>query len=151
MKGDSVKIYLDVCCLNRPFDDHFQDRIKLEAEAVLSILGSCQNGVWKLIGSEVVDLEISKTPDDERRKKVCILASIAAFKVSIDEQIEKRAIEVSRVKFSAFDALHIASAEKSKANIMLTTDDRLLKKSLQNRKFLGIQVENPVKWLMEVL
>lgn len=26
-------IYLDVCCLNRPFDDQTQERIFLEAEA----------------------------------------------------------------------------------------------------------------------
>ncbi len=33
------QIYLDVCCLNRPFDDQRQDRIRLEADAVLLILG----------------------------------------------------------------------------------------------------------------
>jgi hypothetical protein len=27
------RIYSDVCCLNRPFDDSSQDRIRLEAEA----------------------------------------------------------------------------------------------------------------------
>ena len=31
-------VYLDVCCLNRPFDDQTQDRIRLESEAVLLIL-----------------------------------------------------------------------------------------------------------------
>jgi len=25
-----MKIYLDVCCLNRPFDDQVQDRVRLE-------------------------------------------------------------------------------------------------------------------------
>ena len=30
-----MKIYLDVCCLNRPFDDQTQDRIHLESEAVV--------------------------------------------------------------------------------------------------------------------
>jgi hypothetical protein len=24
-----MKIYLDVCCLNRPFDDQMQDRVRL--------------------------------------------------------------------------------------------------------------------------
>ena len=27
------RIYLDVCCLNRPFDDQSQDRVRLDAEA----------------------------------------------------------------------------------------------------------------------
>jgi hypothetical protein len=33
-----VKIYLDVSCLNRPFDDQGQVRIRLETEAVTIIL-----------------------------------------------------------------------------------------------------------------
>ena len=28
------RIYLDVCCLNRPFDDQSIDRIHLESEAI---------------------------------------------------------------------------------------------------------------------
>jgi len=146
-----VKVYVDACCLNRPFDDQSQDRIKLETEAVLSILNYCQAGEWTLIGSEVIDLEISKIPDDERRKKVSLLVSIARSKVIIDEEIEKWATEIGRLKFRSFDALHIACAKKSEADIMLTTDDNLLKKALQNINFLKIRIENPVKWLMEVI
>ena len=33
-----TRIYLDVCCLNRPFDDQNQPRIRLESEAILIIL-----------------------------------------------------------------------------------------------------------------
>ena len=33
-----MKVYLDVCCLNRPYDDQTQDRVHLECEAVLLIL-----------------------------------------------------------------------------------------------------------------
>ena len=31
-------IYLDMCCLKRPFDDQSKSRIRLEAEAVLVVL-----------------------------------------------------------------------------------------------------------------
>ncbi len=41
-----VKVYLDVCCLNRPFDDQRQSRIRLESEAVLLILARCKSGEW---------------------------------------------------------------------------------------------------------
>ena len=34
-----MRIYLDNCCLNRPFDDQSKMRIRLEAEAVLFIQG----------------------------------------------------------------------------------------------------------------
>ncbi|WP_256875183.1 hypothetical protein [Nostoc sp. C052] len=45
-------IYLDVCCLNRPFDDQTQERIRLEAEAVLLILANCQTGEWQMLVSD---------------------------------------------------------------------------------------------------
>ncbi len=47
-----IRIYLDACCLNRPFDDQTQARIRLEAEAVLIILTQCQMGDWEWIGSD---------------------------------------------------------------------------------------------------
>ncbi len=146
-----MKVYLDACCLNRPFDDQSQDRIRLETDAVLGILDRCQIGELTLIGSEVMDLEISKTPDKERREKVSILSSIASSKIIVDEEVEKRAIEISYLKFRSFDALHIACAEKGKADIMLTTDDNLLQKALQSISSLKIRIENPVRWLMEVI
>ena len=37
-------IYLDVCCLNRPFDDQTQALILLESEAILQIINYCQSG-----------------------------------------------------------------------------------------------------------
>jgi hypothetical protein len=42
-----MKIYLDVCCLNRPFDDQTQDRIRLETEAVMLILGRIAAKDWQ--------------------------------------------------------------------------------------------------------
>jgi len=44
------KVYFDVCCLNRPFDDQNQARIRLEAEAVLMMLNRCEAGDWEWIG-----------------------------------------------------------------------------------------------------
>ena len=146
-----MRVYLDICCLNMPFDDQSKERIKLETDAVLSILDNCQTGEWILIGSEVIDLEISKTPDAERKKKVSILSSIASSKIIINEEIVKRAIVISKLKFHPYDALHIACAEKSNADVMLTTDDDLLQKALPSVNFLKIRIGNPVSWLMEVI
>ena len=55
-------IYLDVCCLNRPFDDQTQERIRLEAEAVMLIFNRCQNTQWQILGSEAIDDELEQTP-----------------------------------------------------------------------------------------
>jgi predicted nucleic acid-binding protein len=50
-----------------------------------------------------------------------------------------------------FDALHIACAEKGKADILLTTDDALLRKVSLCKDTLKVRGENPVRWLMEVI
>ena len=44
----AYRICLDVCCHNRPFDDLPDDRVRIEADAVLAILSRCRNGVWRL-------------------------------------------------------------------------------------------------------
>ncbi len=144
-----MRIYLDVCCLNRPFDDQSNERIRLESEAVLIVLERCLDE-WIMIGSEVIDYEISKIPDSERREKVKILASIAREKVVLESEIIKRAKEIEKLGIKAMDALHIACAERA-SNIMLTTDDPLIKKVKENGDKIKVRVMNPVKFVEEVL
>lgn len=144
-----MKIYLDVCCLNRPFDDAAQDRVRIESEAVLTILSRCQSAEWILLSSEVVDIEISKIPDDERMWKVSFLSSISQSYIVVDKDVKERAMELSEFNFKSFDALHIACAEKGGADVLLTTDDSLLNKASQQADALKVRLENPVTWLME--
>lgn len=145
-----MRIYLDVCCLNRPFDNQAQERIRLESEAVLLILERCQRGEWQLIGSEAVDYEISRIPDIERRLKVFHLSLIARTKQVVTERAQARAEELEKLGFKALDALHIACAEVAHADVVLTTDDRMLAKAKEFRNSLHIRVENPIIWLIEV-
>ena len=146
-----MKIYLDVCCLNRPFDDQAQDRIHLEAEAILSILNHSRTAGWIVIGSDAIDYEISKMPDHDKRLMVQILSTLRDEHVRVDAGVEKRALELKRVGLRPLDALHVACAEKGKAEVLLTTDDNLLSKALKNKKTLKIKLENPQRWVMEVL
>ena len=146
-----MKIYLDVCCLNRPFDDQTQDRIHLEAEAILSILNHSQTAGWSVIGSDAIDYEISKMPDNDKLLMVQILSTMHDAHVKVDAGVERRAVELKRAGLKSLDALHVACAEKGKADILLTTDDNLLSKALKNQRTLKVKVENPLRWVMEVL
>jgi predicted nucleic acid-binding protein len=148
---DSGLIYLDVCCLNRPFDDQTQHRILLESEAIIAILERCESGQYRLLGSEAVDKEISALPDAERREKVSVLGSLAENKIQLDDIIKSRAKEIMKMGFKTFDALHLTCAESGHADIFLTTDDKLLDRAKKNMNKLKVQVENPVIWLMEVM
>jgi predicted nucleic acid-binding protein len=144
-------IYLDVCCLNRPFDDQTQSRVHLEAEAIITVIERCQKGKWRLVSSEVIDLEVSKIPDPDRKNKVTLLALSHRDYITIDQNIVKRANELEGLGVFSYDALHIACAEHGKADVFLTTDDVLLKKAKQNKNAIKLKVENPLRWLMEVL
>jgi hypothetical protein len=65
--ANKYKIYLDVCCLNRPFDDQTQPRIRLETEAILEIISRCRTGEWELLSSTALESEIARTPDLTRK------------------------------------------------------------------------------------
>jgi predicted nucleic acid-binding protein len=144
-----MKIYLDVCCINRPFDDQTEEIIRMESEAVLAILKRCLLE-WTLIGSEAIDYEISRIPDAERRSKVEQIASISREKTIVDESIVSRAREIEMQGLKPMDALHLACAERS-ADVMLTTDDEILRAAIRMSADIKVIVMNPARWLLDVL
>lgn len=144
-----MTIYFDVCCLNRPFDDQLQMRVRLEAEAVLSILEMADERKLKILGRDIIDDELSQMPDKERREKVELLLTMAALHVSLSQAIERRAAELQKWGLTPLDALHLASAENARAEFLLTTDDDLIRKAGRHQADLKIKVENPAKWLIE--
>ena len=146
--SQSYRIYLDACCLNRPFDDQTQPRIALETQAILTILSQCESG-WKLVTSAALDEELDQTPDLERLKNVKTILAIAKIKVISSQFIEERSTELQKLRFSGYDATHIASAERSQADIFLTTDDRLIKKAQKNTQLIHVDIDNPVQWLIK--
>jgi len=145
-----TKVYLDVCCLNRPFDDQTQDRIRLEAEAVLLILTHLETGEWQWLGSEVLEFEIGQMPDPERRLRVKLLATYVHYSILVEQTEVERAQQLEVLGFHPFDALHLACAESGEADVLLTTDDQLLRLASRFSGQLRIRVENPLTWLKEV-
>ena len=146
-----MRIYFDVCCLNRPFDDQTQDRIHLESEAVILILKRVRSGNWEWISSEAVDFEVRQTPDAERRRRVESLIRYADRSVLIEASVVNRASELKEIGFGAYDALHLACAEHCNADVFLTTDDKLLRLARESSSRLKINVDNPLIWLKEVI
>ena len=144
-----MRIYMDVCCLNRPFDDLSQDRNYLEAEAILSILSHCEKDEWTLIASGIIDFELSRIEDTDRLEQIQTIYSTAKEKIKLTEQVEKRAVFFQQQGLKPFDSLHLALAEINGADVFLTTDDRLLQRAKKIN--LKIKTANPVSWLMEVI
>ena len=148
---EPVAIYLDNCCLNRPFDDQDQDRVRLEAEAVTVIMRGVQAGNWIWVGSDVLRIENEENPDAERRRRVSGLLESEHRRVFLDAEDIRRAGEIQAMGFDALDAYHVAAAEKGQCAVFLTTDDRLLSAAARNRDRLHVSVQNPLQWLNEVI
>jgi len=142
-----MKIYMDVCCLCRPFDDHQNRKIRLEAEAVLAILDRCSRD-WELVGSVVIDDEISRLADIDKRLKLEQKLMLISEYIELNETIFDQAIKFRKAGLKLFDALHLACAASGKT-IFLTTDNKVI--SLAKKiPAITIPVKNPVNWLMEV-
>ncbi|HNI62913.1 MAG TPA: hypothetical protein PLF28_05560 [Agitococcus sp.] len=144
-----MKIYLDTCCLNRPFDNQADPRIHLETEAIKTIISWCEQGKYQLLTSEVLQLEIRKTPDLLRQKYLNLLLTPATENILISTDIIQKAKDFEQAGIKAFDALHLACAT-FRADILLTVDDKFLKKALTINQS-KLRVANPLKWLEEVL
>lgn len=146
-----TKIYLDTCCLNRPFDDQTQERIRLEAEAVLAIFSRIEKGEWNWVGSDVLTDEIEQTPDSQKSSRTKLLSGFIHENVEVGEREINRATELQRAGFQVFDALHLACAESANVDIFLSTDDRLLKLAKRLSDVLQIRVMNPLIWVEEMI
>jgi len=57
-----MRLYLDNCCFNRPFDDQSKIKIKLEAEAKLFIQEHIKAGLFELAWSYILDHENLSNP-----------------------------------------------------------------------------------------
>ena len=119
------RIYLDVSCLCRPFDDQTVHRIRMETEAITEILKRCMTD-WELVGSEAIESEIFEISDEERRENVESVLQFAKSRVEVDDEVEAIARQYHRYGLDPFDALHLACAQCAGA-IFLTTDDTLIK------------------------
>ena len=144
-----MKIYLDNCCLNRPFDDMRDDVVRMEAEAVIAIIDRCESGEWEFCASDILFDEIDNNPNFDRKQKVFILYQSAKRYIGLTTEIVSRAKELEQFKLKAYDALHLASAEIGKVDVFLTTDRKLI--NAAERSDIAIKVKNPLIWLTEVL
>ena len=112
----------------RPFDDQRQGRVWIETLAFSLVLSMIENGEAELIVSEVHRLENSAAPDVFRRNWVDRVLSLAAINAPVSESMKSRAKELEIIGLTPLDALHVSSAELSKADYFLTCDDRLAKR-----------------------
>ena len=147
--GKQVKIYLDTSVFNRPFDDQSQTRIRLEAEAFLSILEKAVSGAVVIIGSSPLLYENSRNPFAERRERVSSYLGIASETVLMSESIRKKAVSLERAGFEPIDALHLACAEAGGVEYFITCDDNIIKKARTDKTMIRMAVCGPLEFVLK--
>lgn len=139
-----IKIYLDNCCFNRPFDDQKQIKVHLETEAKLYIQEQILYKKLKLVWSYILDYENKFNPFDERKNTIIGWKKYSIRDVEENEQILNEAKELEELGIKSKDALHISCAVYADCDYFITTDDDLIKKL---NKYKKIDILNPLKFI----
>lgn len=124
-----MRLYLDNSFLNRPFDDPEVGTNKLEAEVLSLIIKLETKSKIKIVNSSIIEYENSLNTIPERRIFVEEILKRAKMHQNINEKIKTKADKlVKTINISPLDALHLASAESSKADVFITCDYDIIKK-----------------------
>ena len=142
-----MRVYLDSCCLNRPFDDQSQLRVRLEVEAKLDVQQRVLSGELDLAWSYMLDYENVMNPFVERRRAIGQWRSRAVVDVGETPGILRRAEELHGQGISSKDALHVACALAAGCDFFITTDDLVLKRAAEVKR---IRIVDPPTFLREV-
>ena len=111
-----MRVYLDNCTFNRPFDDQTQIRIRLETEAKLYIQERIQDGSLELAWSYILDYENLENPFEERRRVIQNWKAHAFIDVDANFEILIKANILREIGLRSKDALHLACSVAAKCD-----------------------------------
>ncbi len=144
-----MRIYLDVCAIQRPLDTANQIRIVLEGEAVLGILALLESGRITLLSSDALIYETEQNPVPVRREHAMAILMEAREVIHLSAGIKERAKQLVESGFRALDALHLACAEAGQADYFCTCDDRLIRRAQQTAD-VRVKVVSPLELIREI-
>jgi predicted nucleic acid-binding protein len=93
---------------------------------------------------------VNQTPDRDRARRVRALLRGVATRVGATATVISRARALERHGLRGLDALHVAAAEAGKADQLVTTDDRLLKRAARAGVALATRIVFPPEAMAEL-
>lgn len=145
-----LKLYIDNCCYNRPFDDLRQEKNNLEAQAIKLIIDKYWKDEFEIYTSDALVIEMNNIKDQIKKAKVLeVYNKLNLINIPFSNNIIKRASELRQYNIKNMDSLHIAYAESSNIDYFITTDKLLINAS--SRANLNVKVINPISFIMEVI
>jgi len=145
-----MKVCLDVCCLKRPFDSQEQALVRLDTEAVMAIL-SLEQADIVLLRTPAQLLENALNPVQWRREAVELWLLQDIAELVAERELMNRTGELMELGFKGFDALHLACAEAVGADVLLTVDERFLRRARAQATDLRVRVISPITFIQEVV
>ena len=142
-----MRVYLDNCCYNRPFDDQTQLKVRLESEAKLFVQHLMRTGVVEYVWSDMLANEVEESKFWERKVRIVPWAVGASAYVVTTPEIEKQADVFMGMGLKASDAIHLASAKQAECDWFLTVDRGILKKI---NHVENMRVANPLELIQEI-
>jgi predicted nucleic acid-binding protein len=136
------RLYLDNCSFNRPYDDQSLLKNYIEAEAKIYIQKEILKNNFELVWSYVMDYEISFNPFSDRKNQILKWKNIAIADISESEKVIAMANDIMKRNVKPKDSLHLACAIEAECNYFITTDGKILNKSIEN-----IIIINPIDFI----
>ncbi|MBR3225457.1 MAG: PIN domain-containing protein [Atopobiaceae bacterium] len=140
-----MRLYLDNCCYNRPYDDQSTTTVSLEAQAKLKVQEMIQEGEIELVSSFMLWYELGQNPYLMRRRAIeRFLREHTFLFVEADAEglIRQNAQKIMDAGVKPKDAYHVACALHAGCDSFLTTDRRLLKYRCNE-----MLLENPIDFV----
>jgi predicted nucleic acid-binding protein len=117
--------------------------------AIGRLLNRIQSGEVEWLCSSIVEEEAGRNPDLVKRAIVFAAIAKATSITRAPAAAQRRAEELHGLGYGRFDAAHLAVAELLGVDVLLSTDDRFLRKAARALGNPAIPVLNPVSWLEE--
>jgi predicted nucleic acid-binding protein len=140
-----MKLYLDNCCYNRPYDEQNQVRVELETIAKLYIQDQIKKKNLSLVVSFILVYENAENPDETNRNTIAEFLKNASEFIDFDKlpELTDKINELLKMGLKWKDAAHLACAIEAGCDYLLTTDDKFQKRYTGNE----ITVCNPVDFI----
>lgn len=143
-----MRVYLDNCSMNRPFDSQRQLRIRLETEAKLAIQQHIRAGHIESAWSYMIDFENAANPFQERKETIQRWKAKAIVDVEETSAILDQAKQFQALGLRSKDCLHVACAIAAACDYFISTDDALVKRGATIQQ---IKIRNPLQFVQEHL
>lgn len=144
-----MRVYFDMCSLQRPLDIKTQIRVVVEAEAILNIITLWESGQLELVSSQALVFEAEQITLSTRKAYILEILSKANLFLQTSKEIEEIAQGFINKEIKPLDALHLAFSIAAKADYFCTCDDRFLRRAKKSDT-LQTKAVSPLEIIMEL-